>query len=92
MYDPTQIVILVSVSLLTIILVVLGIQLFFILRDVKRILHRVENLTNTLEQFGVSLQGGYSEVVAFVMGVTKLFQIVELFGNRKKKSSASKES
>jgi hypothetical protein len=92
MYDPTQIVILISVSLLTIILVILGIQLFFILRDAKRILHRIENLTSTLEQFGVGLHGGYSEVIAFVTGVTKLFQIVELFGNKKKKSSSKKES
>lgn len=84
MLDPTQIVLITAATIMTTLLVVIGIQLIFILKDVKKILTRVENMTGQIESIGLGLSSGYSEFISFFTGASKLFEFIHTLSTKRK--------
>ncbi|MFS8159136.1 MAG: hypothetical protein ACMG6E_02775 [Candidatus Roizmanbacteria bacterium] len=89
MLDATQILIITAATIMTTLLVVIGIQLILILKDVRKVLTRVESFTGHIESLGGGLSSGLGEFVAFFAGATKLFQLVNTVSKKKKSKSAS---
>lgn len=74
--DTTQLLLTVVLTITTILLIVVGIQLIFILRDFRSLLKKVNNIIDELEKVGVSLEHGFSEVTGFLSGIKTLFRLI----------------
>lgn len=85
MTDPNQIIIISATTIMTVLLTIIGVQLVFVLKDLRKLLTRANNIMNEFEKIGNGLSQGYSEVSAFVSGIGKLFQVVDLVSKSKKK-------
>lgn len=88
MNDPNQIIIISATTIMTVLLTVIGVQLVFVLRDLRRFLQRANNVMDEFEKVGLSLTHGYSEVSSFVSGIGKLFQVVDLVTKTRKKDKS----
>ncbi len=91
MFDPGQILIVTAISIMTIILTVIGVQLIFILRDFRRIMNKANNALNALEGFGISLTSGTAELIGFVAGVKKVLSVMEHLSEREKAKNGKKK-
>lgn len=85
MTDPNQIIIISATTIMTVLLTIIGVQLVFVLRDLRKLLTRANNIMDEFEKIGSGLSQGYSEVTAFVSGIGKLLQVVDLVTKSKKK-------
>ena len=85
MIDPNQIIIISATTVMTVLLTIIGVQLIFVLRDLRKLLTRANNIMDEFEKIGGGLSQGYSEISSFVTGIGKLFQVVELVTKSKKK-------
>jgi len=81
--DTTQLLLTVVLTITTILLIVVGIQLIFILRDFRSLLKKVNNITDELEKVGVSLEHGFSEVTGFLSGIKTIFRLINNLHNKK---------
>lgn len=70
---------------MTVLLTIIGVQLVLVLRDLRKLLTRINSIMGEFEKVGAGLSQGYSEITSFVAGIAKLFQVVELVTNRKGK-------
>lgn len=70
MLDTVQIVLLIVISLLTILLVVLGIQVYFILRELRRTVQKTNKILDTTEQITESVARPIESVSSLVDSVS----------------------
>lgn len=91
MIDTVQIVLLVVISVLTILLVVLGIQVYFILRELRRTVTKTNKILDTTEHITESVARPIDSVSTLIDGVstgtvlTKAIQIgIKAFQKRSK--------
>lgn len=85
MIDTSQILIIAAITVMTVLITVIGIQLIFVLREVRQILKKVNTITSQLEDIGMGLSGSFSEVVGFVGGIKKLLQVIDYVSDGRKK-------
>ncbi|NTU46177.1 hypothetical protein HGA88_00975 [Candidatus Roizmanbacteria bacterium] len=76
--DTTQLLLTIVLSLTTILLVIVGVQLIFVLRELKTTLHNVNKIIEGFETMGTGLHHGVSEVVGFLNGFKAIVKTVEL--------------
>lgn len=85
MIDTVQAVLLFVIVLLTILFVVLGVQVFFILKDFRETVKRTNNILEDVE----SISGGISEAStsfsSFLGGASSIGLIAKIIGALKKK-------
>lgn len=81
--DTTQLLLTVVLTVTTILLVVVGIQLIFILRDVRSLLKKANTIVDELEKIGVSFEHGFSEISGFITGIKALFKIINTLHAKK---------
>jgi uncharacterized protein YoxC len=77
--ETTQLLLTVILSLTTILLVIIGLQLIFILIDLRKILKKINQIIESFEKVGTSLEHGFDEVLGFFSGVKVLLKIFDLF-------------
>lgn len=75
--DTTQLLLTIILSLTTLLLIVVGIQLIFVLREVRKTLMNINKIVNGFESLGAGLDHGLSEVVGFLNGFKTIMKIVE---------------
>lgn len=73
-----------SVIIITTLLTIVGIQLYFTIIEIKRLAKKANSLVEEIEKVGLNLKSGYGEVFGFVSGFKRLLSIVEIFSRRKK--------
>jgi hypothetical protein len=76
--DQTQIILNVALTLSTIFLVIIGVQLIFLLRDIRKITKKIVTVTDSLEKFGLSLEHGFSEILGFIGGLKTILKLTDL--------------
>ena len=81
--DTTQLLLTVVLTVTTILLIVVGIQLIFILKDFRSLLKKVNNIVDELEKVGVSLEHGFSEITGFLSGIKTIFRLINNLHNKK---------
>lgn len=69
---------------MTVLALVIGSQLFFILRDVRKLLNQTNSVVGEFRKVGSNIGNGYSEVLGFFSGIKKLLFVVDLLSKRKK--------
>lgn len=90
MSDPTQIIFISAITIMTLVLTVVGIQLIFILKELRTFLIKANNIIKELEKLGGSISNGYSEIIGFFYGLRNLFKILDLISKKKDKNDVKK--
>ncbi|OGK31455.1 hypothetical protein A3B02_01890 [Candidatus Roizmanbacteria bacterium RIFCSPLOWO2_01_FULL_42_14] len=85
MLDSSQILIIAAITIMTAILTVIGVQLILVLKDIKKILGRVNALIDAIEGIGFSITHGSAEIIGFITGVKKLLGIVDAIAEKSKR-------
>ncbi len=81
--DTTQLMLTIILSISCILLVIIGIQLIFILRDIKQTIRRVNKIVDGFESVGVGLDHGLNEVVGFFNGFKTVLKAIEVVHHKK---------
>ena len=81
--DTTQLLLTVVLTVTTVLLVVIGIQLIFIFKDLRHLLKKANNIVDELEKVGLSFEHGFTEITGFFSGIKTIFHIVNTLQNKK---------
>lgn len=81
--DPTQILLATTVTVLTVLLVVLGIQVFFILKEAKRTLDKINKILDNANLISDSVARPIVGFSNFLEGIKSFSNLVEMVMNRK---------
>ncbi|OGK23402.1 hypothetical protein A3A46_03070 [Candidatus Roizmanbacteria bacterium RIFCSPLOWO2_01_FULL_37_13] len=87
--DTTQLLLTVVLTVTTILLVVVGIQLIFVLKELRKTLKTVNGIIENFEKVGVSVEHSLSEVTGFVSGLKTIFKVIDLIHTKKNAKSKS---
>lgn len=90
MVDTSQILIVAAITVMTVILTVIGIQIIFILKDVRKLLSQTANIVTQIEKVGFNLTHGYGEIIGFVSGMKKMITVIDHISEKKKNKHAKK--
>lgn len=90
--DTTQLLLTVVLTVTTALLIVVGIQLIFILKELRKILHKANRIIENFERVGVSLEHGFSEFLGFFSGLKTIFKVVDLIHAKKNAKLQSREA
>jgi len=82
--DTIQILLILVLSISTILLTVVGIQLVIIMQSVKKVLGRTNKILDGFDAIGTGLQHGLGEATGFINGFKTIMKIVDLYKNKKK--------
>lgn len=85
MIDTTQILLISAITVMTVILTVIGIQLVFVLKDLRIFLTKANNIISELEKIGLGVEHGYSDFLGFFTGIKKFFTIMDYISEKKSK-------
>ena len=64
-------------------MIVVGIQLIFILKDLRVTIKKVNAIIEGFEKVGMSVEHGFSEVTGFLHGAKSLLKIVDIIHSKK---------
>ncbi len=78
MIDPVQAVLLLVIVLLTILLLVLGVQIFFILKELRNTLHRATRILENTEAITESVSEPMSFISSFLLNTKALSTIAKI--------------
>lgn len=84
--DSTQLLLTVVLSVTTILLIFVGIQLIFLIRDLRRTITRVNTIIDAFEKVGVSLDHGLGEMQGFLIGLKTIFKFIDIFHAKKNRT------
>lgn len=84
MIDTTQLLLTIVLSLTTFLLIFVGVQLIFVLRELRTTLKKINTIAESFENIGVGLDHGFAEVVGFINGVKTILKVVENVSAHKK--------
>lgn len=77
--DTIQILLIIVLSITTVLLTVVGIQLFLVLRAVNKTLQNVNKIVNGFDAIGIGLKHGLGEATGFINGFKTIIKIVDLY-------------
>lgn len=89
MVDTSQILIAAAITVMTVVLTVVGIQLILTLKDIRKLIVRVDTILAQIERAGFNITHGYGEILGFITGIKKLLSAVD---HVSKKASTKKHA
>ena len=81
--DTTQLLLTVILTVSTIFVVIIGIQLILILKELRKSLKNVYNIIEGFESIGMGLEHGVAEIVGFFNGFRAILKALDIFSNKK---------
>lgn len=88
--DPIQLLLTIILTVSTVLLAIVGIQLIFVLKELRKSLKKINEIIVAFEKFGGSLGYGFSELLGFFAGIKSLFKVIDII--RRKKNGKSSET
>ncbi len=85
--DPTQLLLTIILTLTTVLLLIVGFQLFFVLREIRKLLAKLHSIANGFEHMGQGMNHGFTEVIGFVNGIKTILKIADQVTSRKNERS-----
>lgn len=82
MVDPTQILLFTVVTVLTALLVAVGIQVFFVLREVKRSVEKINKILEEASVVASSVSKPVIGIANFVEGIKGLRDLIDMVSQR----------
>jgi len=83
-----MVLLIVVISVLTILLVIVGIQVIFILREIRQTIHHVNSTLNIVDKVVTGLKNPFEEFGGLIQGLKGGLKVVESFGNWMHKKTA----
>ena len=87
--DSTQLLLSVVLTVTTVLLVVVGIQLIFVLKELRKTLKKVNGIIENFEKVGMSVEHSFSELTGFVSGLKTIFKVIDFIHTKKNAKSKS---
>jgi hypothetical protein len=84
--DITQILFTIVLTISTIFLVVVGIQLIFVLKELRIGLRKINKIIENFEKIGGSFEQGVGEIIGFINGIKSIIKVVDLLNKKKNKN------
>ena len=84
MIDPAQLALFLVIIILTILLIVLGVQVFFILRELRRTLEKANKVLDDTGNITESVSGPISSLSSLVTGLKTGATIAKFFKKKEK--------
>lgn len=83
MIDSVQLILLLVIITLTVLLVILGVQVFYILRDLRQTVKKTNKILDNADSITEGIEGPISAISSFVLGAkaTSLLSIARLVKN-----------
>jgi len=81
--DTSQLLLTVTLTVTTLFLIITGLQLIFVLRELRKTLRKVNNIIEGFEKMGTSVEHGFSEFVGLFSGIKTLFNIFKLIESKR---------
>ncbi len=81
--DAIQILLLIVLSLSTIFLIIVGIQLVIVLKELRTTLTNVNKIIQGFDALGIGLNHGLGEVVGFMNGFKTIMKVIDLTTRKK---------
>lgn len=81
--DTTQVLLTVTLTITTIFLVIIGIQLIFLLRELRKTMKKVNGIIEGFEKAGLFVEHGWTEALGFFSGIKTLVKFIDVFHQRK---------
>ncbi len=81
--DSTQLLLTVVLTVTTILLIIVGVQFIFVLRELRKILIKANAIIASFEKVGMTLDHGLGEIHGFISGLKTLFKVVDIFHSKK---------
>lgn len=91
MVDPTQILIIVIVSSLTILLIVIGIQIVFILQEVRKSFQKINKMLDDAAVVTGTFSKSVTNLSGFTSGLSGFLQFFRIFTRKKEEKDAKRE-
>lgn len=85
--DTTQLFLMTIITIMTILALFVGVQVYFILLDFRKLLNECNGILADFRRVGTNIGSGYTEVIGFFAGVKKLFFVLDLLAKKKKKKN-----
>lgn len=86
--DTTQLLLTLVLTITAILFVIIGIQLIFLLKELRKTLKKVNAIVQGFESTGVGLEHGLAEVIGFFNGFKSLLKLFDFFGDKKNEKSS----
>lgn len=83
--DITQILFTAAITVTTVILTIIGVQLITVLREVRLFLGRMNAIAEELEKIGTHFGQGYTDILGFFSGAKSVFHVLNLITKKKHK-------
>jgi hypothetical protein len=91
MIDTTQILLIAVVTVLTAILAIIGVQVFFILKEIKRTIEKMNKMLDDMGLISESVARPIASLSNSFTGVSGVAGLLGWLGKRKKKSKKTEE-
>lgn len=85
MIDPAQTVLFLVIIALTVLLLVLGFQVFFILRELRKTIEKANKILDDTGEITQSVSGPIASLSSLAMGLKTGAVIAKLFNSKKRK-------
>ncbi|OGK52647.1 hypothetical protein A2966_02275 [Candidatus Roizmanbacteria bacterium RIFCSPLOWO2_01_FULL_41_22] len=85
--DTLQILLVIVLSLTTLILTIVGIQLMFVLTEARSALKKLNKIIHSFDTVGMNLHQGLGEIAGFINGIKSVIKILEVTSSKKNESS-----
>jgi len=90
MIDSTQILLIVVVSALTIVLVVIGFQIIFILQEVRKSFQKINKMLDDATVVTGIVSKSATNVSTFTSALSGFLQVFKIFSNKKEDGNAKR--
>lgn len=81
--DTTQLLLIITLGTTTIFSVIIGIQLIFLLKEMRTTLKTANKIVAGFEEIGTNVEHGFHEVAGFVNGFKTILKVFEVFTSKK---------
>ncbi len=86
--DTTQILLAITLSVTTLFLIIVGIQVVFLLRELREGIRKANTIVESFERVGMGVESGFNEVVGFLGGIKSVFKILDVLKKKKDESQS----
>ena len=81
--DTTQLLLTIVLTVSTILLIIVGIQLVFVLKELRTSLIKVNRIIGGFEKVSESIEHGFGELTGFVAGFKTIFKFIDIFQKKR---------
>lgn len=88
--DPIQVILVVVISVLTILLTIVGVEIFFVLKEFRRSIQKVNKILDEVQSITDSVMEPISNFSSAFSGIKAVASLLNIFSHKKHKKEEDK--